>query len=53
MPSDETQLKIQGIQVKDPTFGLESFWIEQHLVSKAEANHYYDNRTRGSNSYTP
>ena len=40
MPSDETQLKIQGIQVKDPTFGLESFWIEQHLVSKAEANHY-------------
>lgn len=40
MPSDETQLKIQGIQVKDPTFGLDSFWIEQHLVSKAEANHY-------------
>ena len=40
MPSDETQLKIQGIQVKDPTFGLESIWIEQHLVSKAEANHY-------------
>ena len=40
MPSDETQLKIQGIQVKDPTFGLESFWIENHLVSKAEASHY-------------
>ena len=40
MPSDETQLKVQGIQVKDPTFGLESFWIENHLVSKAEANHY-------------
>ncbi len=40
MPSDETQLKIQGIQVKDPSFGLEAYWIEKHLVSKAESNHY-------------
>ncbi len=40
MPGDETQLKIQGIQVKDPSFGLDAFWIEQHLVAKAEANHY-------------
>ena len=40
MPSDETQLKIQGIQVKDPSFGLDAYWIEKHLVSKAEANHY-------------
>ena len=34
MPSDETQLKIQGIQVKDPSFGLDAYWIEKHLVSK-------------------
>ena len=40
MPSDETQLKIQGIQVKDPSFGLDAYWIEKHLVSKAESHHY-------------
>ena len=40
MPGDETQIKIQGIQVKDPSFGFDAFWIEQHIVSKAEANHY-------------
>ena len=40
MPGDETQIKIQGIQVKDPSFGLDASWIEQHLVAKAEANHY-------------
>ena len=40
MPSDDTQLKIQGIQVKDPSFGLEAYWIEKHMVSKAESNHY-------------
>ncbi len=40
MPGDETQLKIQGIQVKDPSFGLDAYWIEKHLVAKAESNHY-------------
>ena len=40
MPGDETQIKIQGIQVKDPSFGLDAVWIEQHLVAKAESNHY-------------
>jgi flagellar biosynthesis protein FlhA len=40
MPGDETQLKVQGIQVKDPSFGLDAYWIEQHLVAKAESNHY-------------
>ena len=34
MPSDETQLKIQGIQVKDPSFGLDAYWIEKHLYQK-------------------
>ena len=40
MPSDETQIKIQGIETKDPSFGMTSYWIEKHLVSKAETNHY-------------
>ncbi len=40
MPGDETQLKIQGIQVKDPSFGLDAYWIEKHMVAKAESNHY-------------
>ena len=33
MPGDETQLQVQGIQVKDPSFGLDAFWIEQHPSS--------------------
>jgi flagellar biosynthesis protein FlhA len=40
MPGDDTQLKIQGIKVKDPSFGLDAYWIEKHLVAKAETNHY-------------
>ncbi len=40
MPGDETKLKIQGIEVKDPSFGLDAVWIEKHMISKAEANHY-------------
>ena len=40
MPGDETQLKIQGIKVKDPSFGLDAYWIEKHMVAKAESQHY-------------
>ena len=40
MPSEETQIKIQGIETKDPSFGMKAYWIEKHLVSKAETNHY-------------
>ncbi len=40
MPSDETQIKIQGIETKDPSFGMPAYWIEKHLVSKAESNNY-------------
>ena len=40
MPSDETQIKIQGIETTDPSFGMKAYWIEKHLVSKAETNHY-------------
>ena len=40
MPSDDTQIKIQGIEVKDPSFGMTAYWIEKHLVGKAESNNY-------------
>ena len=40
MPSDETTINIQGIECKDPSFGMTAFWIENHLVSKAESNGY-------------
>ncbi|MDC3091246.1 flagellar biosynthesis protein FlhA [Rickettsiales bacterium] len=40
MPSDETQIKIQGIETKDPSFGMTAYWIEKHLISKAESNGY-------------
>ena len=40
MPGDETKIKIQGIETKDPSFGMQAYWIEKHLVSKAESNGY-------------
>ncbi len=40
MPSDETQIKLQGIETLDPSFGMRAYWIEKHLISKAENNHY-------------
>ena len=40
MPSDETQIKIQGIETVDPSFGMKAYWIEKHLISKAESNNY-------------
>ncbi len=40
MPSDESTLTIQGIECKDPSFGMKAFWIEPHLVAKAESQNY-------------
>ena len=40
MPGDDTKIKIQGIETKDPSFGMQAYWIEKHLVSKAESNGY-------------
>ena len=40
MPGEDTKIGIQGIEVKDPSFGMKAFWIEKHLVSKAESNNY-------------
>ncbi len=40
IPSDNSQTKIEGINVKDPSFKMESTWIEKHEVSKAESLGY-------------
>ncbi len=40
IPSDNSQTKIEGISVKDPSFKMDSTWIEKHEVSKAESFGY-------------
>ena len=40
IPSDSSQTKIEGINVKDPSFKMDSTWIEKHEVSKAESLGY-------------
>jgi flagellar biosynthesis protein FlhA len=40
IPSDNSQTKIEGIDVKDPSFKMDSTWIEKHEVSKAESLGY-------------
>lgn len=37
---DETTKKIDGIDVKDPSFGMEATWIREHQQTDAEANGY-------------
>ena len=44
MPGDDTQLKIQGIQVKDPSFGLEAIGGET-LSSKSRDKPLHGYRT--------
>mgnify|MGYP001310328357 FL=1 len=40
IPSDNSQMKIEGIDVKDPSFNMESTWIEKHQQSRAESLGY-------------
>ena len=40
IPSDNSQTKIEGINVKDPSFNMDSTWIEKHEISKAESLGY-------------
>ena len=40
IPGDNSQTKIEGINVKDPSFNMASTWIEKHEVSKAESLGY-------------
>ena len=40
IPGDATNLKIVGIEVKDPSFGMNAIWIERHQEAEAEGNGY-------------
>ncbi len=40
IPGDESNVKIAGIEVKDPSFGLDAFWILPASVSDAENKGY-------------
>ncbi len=40
IPGDTTNLKIVGIEVKDPSFGMNAIWIERHQEAEAEGNGY-------------
>ncbi len=40
IPGDATNIKISGIEVKDPSFGMDAIWIERHQEAEAESNGY-------------
>ena len=40
IPGDSSKIKIDGIEVKDPSFGMDAIWIESHRQAEAEANGY-------------
>ena len=40
IPGDATSIKIAGIEVKDPTFGMDAIWIDRHKEAEAESNGY-------------
>jgi flagellar biosynthesis protein FlhA len=40
IPGDTTNVKISGIEVKDPSFGMDAIWIERHKEAEAESNGY-------------
>jgi flagellar biosynthesis protein FlhA len=40
IPGDTSNVKIAGIEVKDPSFGMDAIWIERHKEAEAESNGY-------------
>ena len=40
IPSENSKEKIDGIEVKDPTFGVDATWIEDELVKSAKTDDY-------------
>ena len=40
IPGDDSNVKIPGIAVKDPSFGMDAYWIKQANVSDAETKGY-------------
>ena len=40
IPGDESDIKITGVNVKDPSFNMDAVWIDKHNKDKAEASGY-------------
>ena len=40
IPGDTSAVKLQGIDVKEPTFGMDAVWVEAHKQAEAETNGY-------------
>ncbi|MEJ6673309.1 MAG: flagellar biosynthesis protein FlhA [Alphaproteobacteria bacterium] len=40
IPGDTSAVKLQGIDVKEPTFGMDACWVEAHKQAEAETNGY-------------
>ena len=40
IPGEQSNLKLSGIDVKEPTFGIDATWIEAHKQTEAESHGY-------------
>ncbi len=40
LPGDATRVHLDGIEVKDPSFGIDAIWIRPQQQAEAEANDY-------------
>jgi flagellar biosynthesis protein FlhA len=40
IPGDDARVKLEGIEVKDPSFGMDAIWIPTHKQAEAEAKGY-------------
>ena len=40
IPSENSNIKLSGIEVKEPTFGIDATWIEAQKQTEAESNGY-------------
>ena len=40
IPGDSARVKMEGIEVKDPSFGMDAIWIPAHNQAEAEARGY-------------
>ena len=40
IPGDNSKTKLTGIEVSDPTFGVDAIWIEEAIVPQAQADDY-------------
>ena len=40
IPGDDTRMKLSGLEVKEPSFGIDAVWIDNHKQVEAEKNGY-------------